>query len=62
MMFLADALVVDIGCLLSHAVVMARELSIPCVMNVREGTRTVRTGDVCRVDGSAGTVEVLEGA
>lgn len=59
LMFLVDALVVDIGGLLSHAAVVARELGIPCVMNVKEGTRVLRTGDVCRVDGSAGTVEVL---
>lgn len=58
-MFLAKALVVDIGGLLSHAAVVAREFGIPCVMNTTRGTRTLRTGDVCRVDGSAGTVEVL---
>lgn len=59
-MFLSRALVVDIGGLLSHAAVVARELGIPCVMGTQEGTRVLRTGDVCRVDGSAGTVEVLE--
>ncbi len=59
-MFLCQALVVDIGGLLSHAAVVARELGIPCVMGTQDGTRTLRTGDLCRVDGSAGTVEVLE--
>ena len=58
-MFLAEALVVDIGGLLSHAAVVARELGIPCVMHTVDGTQRLRTGDVCRVDGSAGTVEVL---
>ena len=61
-MFLCQALVVDIGGLLSHAAVVARELGIPCVMGTQQGTRTLRTGDRCRVDGSAGTVEVLERA
>jgi len=61
-MFLSKALVVDIGGLLSHAAVVARELGIPCVMGTGHGTRTLHTGDVCRVDGSAGTVEVLERA
>lgn len=60
LMFLCKALVVDIGGLLSHAAVVARELGIPCVMGTQHGTRTLRTGDVCRVDGSTGTVEVLE--
>jgi pyruvate,water dikinase len=59
-MFLCQALVVDIGGLLSHAAVVARELGIPCVMGTQQGTRVLRTGDICRVDGSAGTVDVLE--
>ncbi|MGH9036285.1 MAG: PEP-utilizing enzyme, partial [Acidimicrobiia bacterium] len=61
-MFLAQALVVDIGGLLSHAAVVARELGIPCVMGTQTGTRVLGTGDWCRVDGSAGTVEVLKPA
>jgi len=57
--FAAAALVVDVGGLLSHAAVVARELGVPCVMNTQDGTRRIRTGDFCRVDGTAGTVEVL---
>jgi pyruvate,water dikinase len=59
-MFLSSALVVDIGGPLSHAAVVARELAIPCVVNTRHGSRVLRTGDRVRVDGDAGTVEVLE--
>jgi pyruvate,water dikinase len=58
-MFTSAALVVDIGGLLSHAAVVARELGVPCVMGTQEGTRRLRTGDLCRVDGHAGTVELL---
>ena len=61
-MFLCQALVVDIGGLLSHAAVVARELGIPCVMGTQQGTRRQRTGDLCRVDGATGTVEVLQRA
>jgi rifampicin phosphotransferase len=61
-MFLSAALVVDIGGALSHAAVVARELGIPCVVNTRNGSRALRTGDRVRVDGKAGTVEVLERA
>ncbi|MGH8975127.1 MAG: PEP-utilizing enzyme [Acidimicrobiia bacterium] len=60
LMFLAKALVVDIGGLLSHAAVVARELGIPCVMNTGTGTQVIHSGDLCRVDGSAGMVEILE--
>jgi pyruvate,water dikinase len=58
-MFISAALVVDIGGALSHAAVVARELGIPCVVNTRDGTRQIRTGDRVRVDGHAGTVEIL---
>jgi pyruvate,water dikinase len=61
-MFVSAALVVDIGGTLSHAAVVARELGIPCVVNTRTGSRVLRTGDRVRVDGGAGTVEVLERA
>jgi pyruvate,water dikinase len=59
-MFISAALVVDIGGALSHAAVVARELGIPCVVNTRTGTRTLRTGDRVRVDGSSGTVTVIQ--
>lgn len=59
LMFLSSALVVDIGGMMSHAAVVARELGIPCVMNTGAGTRAVNTGDLIRVDGADGTVEVL---
>jgi pyruvate,water dikinase len=58
-MFISRGLVVDVGGALSHAAVVARELGIPCVVNTRTGTRDIRTGDVLRVDGTTGIVEVL---
>jgi rifampicin phosphotransferase len=61
-MFMSSALVVDIGGPLSHAAVVARELGVPCVVNTRNGSQVLRTGDRVRVDGSAGTVEILERA
>ncbi len=59
-MYVSSGLVVDLGGMLSHAAVVARELGIPCVVNTRDGTKRLRTGDRVRVDGKAGTVEVLE--
>jgi pyruvate,water dikinase len=61
-MFVSAALVVDIGGTLSHAAVVARELGIPCVVNTRDGSRVLRTGDRVRVDGGKGTVELVERA
>jgi pyruvate,water dikinase len=61
-MFISAALVVDIGGALSHAAVVARELGIPCVVNTGDGSRVLRTGDLIRVDGGAGSVEILKPA
>ena len=52
----AAALVVDIGGLLSHGSIVAREYGIPGVINVREGTRVIRDGDEITVDGNVGEV------
>jgi pyruvate,water dikinase len=62
LMFLSSALVADIGGIMSHTAVVARELGIPCVVNTKLATRHIRTGDLVRIDGSAGTIEVLERA
>jgi phosphohistidine swiveling domain-containing protein len=59
LMFLSAGLVSDIGGLMSHTAVVARELGIPCVVNTGSATRAVSTGDRIRLDGTAGTVEVL---
>lgn len=62
LMFLSGGLVVDIGGMMSHAAVVAREMGVPCVMNTGTGTRTIATGDIVRVDGAEGTVEILRRA
>ena len=55
----AAAVVVDVGALQSHAVIVSRELGIPCVVSVTGATRRIPDGARVRVDGSAGTVTVL---
>lgn len=55
----AAAVVTDVGAPLSHAAIVARELGIPAVVGCGDATMRLRTGDRVRVDGSAGTVEVL---
>lgn len=58
----AAALVVDMGGILSHGSIIAREYGIPAVVNVGPATRLIRTGQLLRVDGAAGVVEVLPDA
>jgi pyruvate, water dikinase len=59
LMFLSAGLVVDIGGLMSHAAVVARELGVPCIMNTGRGTSLIETGDIIRIDGGTGCVEIL---
>lgn len=59
---LAEALVIDIGGPASHGAIVARELGVPCVIGTGDGTRRIRTGDRLAVDGSTGTVTILERA
>ena len=54
----AAAVVVDVGAQLSHAVIVSRELGIPCVVSVTGGTRLIPDGAQVTVDGTTGTVTV----
>ncbi|MGV0793616.1 PEP-utilizing enzyme [Mycolicibacterium sp. XJ1819] len=56
LMLVASALVIDVGGPMSHGAIIARELGIPCVINTKHGTRTLRTGDTVVVDGDTGSV------
>lgn len=53
---LARAIVTDLGGLLSHGALVAREYGVPAVVNTRDGTRLIRTGDTITVDGNEGLV------
>ncbi len=56
---LAVGVVTELGGPLSHAAVVAREFGVPSVVNVDRATLALKTGDMLRVDGDRGTVELL---
>jgi pyruvate,water dikinase len=56
----AAGAVAEIGGILSHGSVVARELGVPCVVDVRDATRAIRTGERILVDGNTGRVERVE--
>ena len=58
----AAAVVVDVGAQISHAVIVSRELGLPCVVSVTGATRTIPDGALVEVNGDAGTVTILETA
>ena len=56
----AGALVTEIGGVLSHGAIIAREYGLPAVLNVAGATRRIRTGCLVVVDGDRGTVHLVE--
>lgn len=58
----AAAVVVEIGSLLSHASIVAREMGIPSVVGVAGATSELRDGELVEVDGTAGLVRRLGAA
>ncbi|MEK6224723.1 MAG: PEP/pyruvate-binding domain-containing protein [Chloroflexota bacterium] len=52
----AGALVMEMGGMMSHGAVVAREYGIPAVVGVPDATGRITTGEHITVDGSAGTV------
>jgi phosphohistidine swiveling domain-containing protein len=56
---LAGGIVIEEGGLLSHGAVVAREYGIPAVLRIQGATRIFRSGQMLRIDGSRGTVEIL---
>ena len=56
------ATVTDVGGVMSHAAIVCREYGLPAVVGTGRATAKIRTGQTIRVDGSAGTVTVLQEA
>ena len=55
----AAAVVVNVGALMSHAIIVSRELGIPCAISVEHATERIPDGALVEVDGAAGTVTIL---
>ena len=55
----AAALVTEVGGLMTHGSVVAREYGIPAVVGVHDATNRLTTGQRVRIDGTAGTIELL---
>ena len=60
-LFLAvEAVIVNVGAQISHAVIVSRELGIPCVVSVNEATTLIPDGSTLEIDGTSGEVKILE--
>jgi pyruvate,water dikinase len=55
----ASAVVVGVGALSSHAMIVSRELGIPCVAGLEGAAERIPDGAMVEVNGSTGTVTLL---
>jgi rifampicin phosphotransferase len=53
-------LVTEVGGLMTHGAVIAREYGLPAVVGVQQATRTIRDGQRIRVNGTDGFIEILD--
>ena len=56
----AGGVVVNVGGQISHAIIVSRELGLPCVVSVTDATVRIPDGALIEVDGGTGRVTVLE--
>lgn len=57
---MAAGVVTDVGSLLSHASIVAREYGIPAVIGTGVATRRIANGQIVTVDGDVGSVTLCE--
>ena len=55
----ARGLVTEVGGMMTHGSVVAREYGIPAVVGVHEATRRLKDGQKIRLDGSAGKITLM---
>jgi pyruvate,water dikinase len=55
----AAGLVMEVGGLMTHGAVVAREYGIPAVVGVEKATEIISDGEKIRVDGDLGTIEII---
>ena len=53
-------LVTDVGSILAHGSIIAREYGIPAVLGVGDGTKRIRHGQTITINGDLGTIFIHE--
>lgn len=56
----AAGIILEVGGVLQHGAVVAREYGIPCVSGVDDATDVLKDGQTVEIDGSSGFVRVLD--
>lgn len=58
----ASGLLIERGSMLSHSVIVARELGLPAIVGIPDVTKRLKTGDTVEMDGMTGVVKIIERA
>lgn len=56
----AGGVIVNVGGQISHAIIVSRELGLPCVVSVEHATQRIPDGSIVEVDGATGQVTIVE--
>jgi pyruvate,water dikinase len=56
----AEAIILEVGSMLQHGGVVAREYGKPCVSSIQGITNTLQDGQLVEVDGTTGVIRILE--
>jgi len=56
----AGGVIVNVGGQISHAIIVSRELGLPCVVSVEHATARIPDGATVEVDGATGQVTIVE--
>ena len=57
---MASGIISEKGSLLSHTAIISRELNIPASVAVDSATSVIKTGDIVKLDGNTGRIEIVQ--
>ena len=57
----AKGIIVERGSILSHTAIITRELKKPSIVNVKNATNLLKTGDLIQLDAYNGIIKKLKG-
>ncbi|MFB0901375.1 MAG: PEP-utilizing enzyme, partial [Acidimicrobiales bacterium] len=56
----AGGVIVNVGGQISHAIIVSRELGLPCVVSVEHATDQIPNGATIEVNGATGKITIIE--
>ena len=56
----AEGIVLEVGAILQHGGVVAREYAKPCVAGIRNVTKKLKDGQIIEINGTTGTVKIIK--